>query len=136
MTQAFLHIRSVMYQNMLGHLLEQSDDREAAGFMFVNSETQDDDRVFKAVEWFPVPEEGFLEVTDHHFALSDWVRADVIKRAHDLDASITEFHSHLSPWPGRVFIDRPDRLSGLCTPRHVASEGEALSGGGRHPQGH
>ena len=76
-----------------------------------------------AVEWFPVPEEGFLEVTDHHFALSDWVRADVIKRAHDLEASIAEFHSHLGPVAGRVFIDRPDRLSGLCTPRYVASEG-------------
>ena len=104
MTQAFLHIHSDMYQNALEHLLEQSDDREAAGFMFVNSETQDDDSVFKAVEWFPVPEEGFLEVTDHHFALSDWVRADVIKRAHDLDASIAEFHSHLGPWPAEFSL--------------------------------
>ena len=47
MTQAFLHIHSDMYQNVLEHLLEQSDDREAAGFMFVNSETQDDDSVFR-----------------------------------------------------------------------------------------
>ena len=43
-------------------------------------------------------------MTDHHFALSDWVRADVIKRAHDLDASIAEFHSHLGPWPAEFSL--------------------------------
>ena len=55
MTQAFLQIHSDMYQNVLEHLLERSDDREAAGFMFVNSETQDDDSVFKASSGFLFP---------------------------------------------------------------------------------
>ena len=99
MTRAFLHIQPDTYRNVLKHLLEQSHETEAAGFMFARSETQGDDRVFNAVEWFPVPEEGFLEITDHHFALSDQTRAAVIKRAHDLEASITEFHSHIGPWP-------------------------------------
>lgn len=99
MTRAFLHIQPDTYRNVLGHLLEHSHGREAAGFLFVSSEARSNDEVFKAVEWFPVPEDGFLEITDRHFALSDWVRADVIKRAHDLEASIAEFHSHIGPWP-------------------------------------
>src|SRR6266487_1407438 len=33
--------------------------------------------------------------------LADETRAQVIKRAHDLGASMVEFHSHPYPWPAR-----------------------------------
>ena len=38
--------------------------------MFVRPEPHGDVQVFKTIEWFAVPPDGFLELTDHHFALT------------------------------------------------------------------
>lgn len=99
MTQVLLHIEPDMREQIWGHLLHQSKKAEAAGFIFAKSELRGDVQVFEHMEWFPVPPEGFLELTDKHFALTDEIRAWIIKRAHDLGASIVEFHSHKGPWP-------------------------------------
>ena len=39
-----------------------------------------------------------------YIELSDSTRAEVIKRAHDLAASLIEIHSHLGPWPAAFSI--------------------------------
>ena len=99
MTQVLLQIQPDVYRKVWEHLLPQGQVTESAGFMFVKSELRGDVQVFEHIEWFPVPPEGFLELTDKHFALTDQTRAWIIKRAHDLGASIVEFHSHQGPWP-------------------------------------
>ena len=99
MTQVLLDIEPDMYGVVWQHLLSQDQMTESAGFMFVKPVLHGNTQVFEPIEWFPVPPEGFLELTDRHFALTDETRAWIIKRAHDLGASIAEFHSHNGPWP-------------------------------------
>ena len=99
MTQVLLHIEPDMYREVWEHLLSQDQVTESAGFMFVKPDLHGNVQVFEHIEWFPVPPEGFLELTDRHFSLTDETRAWIIKRAHDLGASIVEFHSHKGPWP-------------------------------------
>ena len=55
--------------------------------------------IFVYLEWYPVPPDGYAVRNEFHFELTDEARAQVIKRAHDLDASIVEVHSHGGSWP-------------------------------------
>ena len=54
---------------------------------------------YKIVDWQLVPPEGFVYQTEVGFELTDEMRGLVIKRAHDLSASLVEFHSHKGKWP-------------------------------------
>ena len=102
MGRLLLHVPSSVYEDVWTHLLERNAGSESAGFMFVVPGNQDDDtHVYEHVEWCPVPPDGFVENSWCHLELTDEFRAGVIKRAHDLRASIVEFHSHLGPQPAR-----------------------------------
>lgn len=100
MGRVLLCIPPDVFEEVWSHLLPGSAEREAAGFIFVAPVPQDDDtQVFEYVEWYPVPPHGFVGRSPYHLELTDEIRAEVIKRAHDLEASIVEFHSHLGPYP-------------------------------------
>ena len=100
MSRVVLHIPGIVYEEIQAHLLEKNGELESAGFMFVEPGTHTDDtQVYKHVEWCPVPADGFIEKSWIHLELTDNFRASVIKRAHDLGASVVEFHSHLGPEP-------------------------------------
>ena len=102
MDRVLLNIPSSVYEEIWAHLLKNNTRSESAGFMFVvPGSNEDDTQVFEHVEWYPVPPNGFVEDSWYHFELTDETRAGVIKRAHDLGASIVEFHSHLGPEPAR-----------------------------------
>ena len=102
MGRVVLHVPSSVYEEIQAHLLDKNAESESAGFMFVVPATQDGDTdVYEHVEWCPVPPDGFVENSWFHLELTDEFRASVIKRAHDLGASIVEFHSHLGPQPAR-----------------------------------
>ena len=102
MVQVVLQVPSSVYEEIQAHLLDKNAESESAGFMFVAPATQDGDTdVYEHVEWLPVPPDGFVENSWFHLELTDEFRASVIKRAHDLGASIVEFHSHLGPQPAR-----------------------------------
>jgi hypothetical protein len=80
------------------HLVPRNHRVEEAAFVYAGRETTDDTEVFRAVEWLPVPPDGFVTRSAVHFELADAMRAAVIKRAHDLGASLVEFHSHTGRW--------------------------------------
>ena len=102
MGRVVLHVPSSVYQEIEAHLLDKNAESESAGFMFVVPANHDGvNDVYEHVEWCPVPPDGFLENSWFHLELTDEFRASVIKRAHDLGASIVEFHSHLGPQPAR-----------------------------------
>ncbi len=102
MGRVVLHVPSSVYEEIQTHLLDKNPESESAGFMFVVPATQDGDaHIYEHVEWCPVPPDGFVENSWFHLELTDEFRASVIKRAHDLGASIVEFHSHLGPQPAR-----------------------------------
>lgn len=81
------------------HLFGDGSSDEAAGFLFATHRTEDEVQVFEKVEWYPVPADGYEVRNEFHFELTDQVRGQVIKRAHDLRASIVEVHSHGGPLP-------------------------------------
>ena len=102
MGQVTLHVPSRVYEEIDAHLLDKNAGSEAAGFMFVMPSNQDGENdVYEHVEWCPVPPDGFVANSWYHLEITDEFRAGVIKRAHDLGASIVEFHSHLGPQPAR-----------------------------------
>lgn len=102
MNHVLLHIPIRVYDEIQTHLIEKNSTIEAAGFMFVVPRPNDDcTLVYEHVEWCPVPPEGFVENSGFHLELTDKFRAGVIKRAHDISASIVEFHSHLGQKPAR-----------------------------------
>lgn len=74
-----------------GHKLEE------AAFLFAHTEQNREDVTFRLVEWYPVGAEEFSFHSGYHIELLDEVRAKVIKRAHDLKASLIEVHSHIFP---------------------------------------
>ena len=95
MGRILLHLSCDVYKEISDHILSDSLAAESAGFLFVVPRTPEDDtQVFEQIEWYPVQPSGFVDRSWYHLELTDEVRAYVIKRAHDLGASIVEFHSH------------------------------------------
>jgi hypothetical protein len=58
-----------------------------------------------------VPPSGFARRSAFRFELDHATQAEVVKRAHDHDSCIIEFHSHLSP--ATASFSGTD-ISGLC----------------------
>ena len=87
------------------HLLRKHRVEEAA-FLYAHHTPNG----FEYIEWFPVPSHGFLNRSTYRLELTDAMRGVVIKRAHDLGASIVELHSHVSYLPASF---SPTDLAGL-----------------------
>ena len=98
-TQVVLHLPGDVYRRIWQHLFGDGSCDEAAGFLFVKHRAEGEEHIFEHIEWYPVPPEGYSVRNEFHFELADEVRAQVIKRAHDLGASIVEVHSHGGSWP-------------------------------------
>ena len=99
MTEVFLHLATQDYNTIWNHLLPEPLEQEAAGFLFVRRDPEPNELRFNPIDWYPVPPNEYSVRTDFHFELTDQARGYVVKRAHDLDASVVEFHSHGGPWP-------------------------------------
>ena len=97
MVSIILSINQATYREISAVL--RSNREESAGFLFASPKEEGESTVFEGLEWFPVPPDGFLSVSEYHFVLTDDVRAKVIKRAHDLGSSLVEFHSHTGDEP-------------------------------------
>jgi hypothetical protein len=99
MDRVMLSLPEDVHRELLYHLLPGNSLIEEAAFVFAHSTDDGGQVVFKPTEWFPVKPEGFVHRLEGYLELTDTTRAQVIKRAHDLGASIVEFHSHPYPWP-------------------------------------
>ena len=94
-----LHLPGDVHQGIWQHLFGDGSWDEAAGFLFVKHRDEGEEQVFEYIEWYAVPDDGFSVRNEYHFELTDETRAQVIKRAHDLGASLVEVHSHNGQWP-------------------------------------
>lgn len=93
---ALIELPADVLEQLWQHLLSTPGGNEQAAFVFVRR--NDAQRPFTYVDWYPVLPDGFIAQLPFHFELTDETRAAVIKRAHDLGASLVEFHSHTGPW--------------------------------------
>jgi hypothetical protein len=85
-----------LHQQIWDHLLHENQKAEEAAFCFVRDNGQND---LQFLDWYPIPDEDFDYHSLYHFELSAQCQSRVIKRAHDLRASLVEFHSHPYPYP-------------------------------------
>lgn len=88
-----------LHRDLWVHLLPRRGRQEEAAFAFASYSGDGANHVLRAAEWYGVPPSGFEWRSAYHFELTDAVRAQVIKRAHDLGACLVELHSHLGDGP-------------------------------------
>ena len=92
---AVLIITASLYDSLVAHVLPPGDDVEQAAFMYARRRDGDGMMaIFEVVDQILIGGDGFLRRSEYHLELTDEVRGAVIKRAHDLGASLAEVHSH------------------------------------------
>lgn len=89
-----LHMAGDACGALLAHLIADGQRLEEAAFAFAVSSGEG---LFRCVDWRVVSSDGYRSRSRYRIELRDEVRADVIRRAHDLGAAVAEFHSHLIP---------------------------------------
>lgn len=94
MKRVLIEIPKVAKEEIWRHLLPRRFIAESAAFMYVRQVAKEETTVFRYIDWYLVPPEGFVSRSVFHFELTDETRATVIKQAHDLNASLVELHSH------------------------------------------
>lgn len=94
MEQILINIPNSVYTAIWTHLLPRRLFNEDAAFLYVRQKTEDKATAFHYLDWIPVPASGFFTRSPYYFELTDQMRAAVIKKAHELNASIVELHSH------------------------------------------
>jgi hypothetical protein len=97
--KALLALDDGLYGDLMAHLLPPSDGREQAAFLFARPSSTEGQIVFEVVEAAPLGAGDFGAQNGYYLELTDTTRAKLIKRAHDLGASLVEMHSHLGSWP-------------------------------------
>lgn len=104
---AYLDLPRKHQTDIWNHLLPLDDDGEQAAFAFARHLRLGAENRFQLIEWHAVPRHGLTAPNPYHIELTDETKANMIKRAHDLDACLVEFHSHPGPWPAAFSeIDR------------------------------
>jgi len=105
--KAFLKIDDINYRDTMAHLLPRDSIREQAAFFFARAEKSRDQIVLAVVETAKLGPGDFTVQEDDYIEMANETRAGLIKRAHVLDASLVELHSHVGPWPaGFSYADR------------------------------
>lgn len=94
MSQVNIHLPQGMYERLHAHLLPTRGVCEEAAFLFANAEVGAHDLHLSVIGTMLIPPEGFASRSRYYLELADHTRAAVIKRAHDLQASLIECHSH------------------------------------------
>jgi hypothetical protein len=83
----------------MDHLL--SGPEEQAAFVFARGHLDNLGYKFTPIEWRTIPTTGFHHQSSYHLEMTDTARRDLIRRAHELEASLVEFHSHPSARPAQ-----------------------------------
>lgn len=97
--KAILKLPVGLFEDLMGHLLPGRSAREEAAFLFVSHNEQGDADTFEVLASEKLQHADFSVHSGDSIELADSARTRLIKRAHDLKASLVEFHSHPGPWP-------------------------------------
>jgi hypothetical protein len=89
-----LHLPEGEWARIRQHLRPKRGNAEEAVFVFAAIEETPLSVDLRLIESYPVPSEGFDHQSEFYLQLTDEEKAKLIKRAHDLGASLIEIHSH------------------------------------------
>jgi hypothetical protein len=98
MNDITLEIPREIYRALWKHLLRRQQRNEEAAFCFARAVERRAD-VYGVIECRRILPGEFEYQSGYHLELGDQTRAEIVKRAHDLNASIVEFHSHIFSGP-------------------------------------
>ena len=84
-----------MFDALKRHLVPPNSNIEEAAFIFARCLKDNGSLIFEFLEALLLNPDDFAFRSAYYLELSDATRARVIKRAHDLGASLIEFHSHV-----------------------------------------
>lgn len=99
------------YDSLMAHLLPPNSGREQAAFLFAISVRGHFETRFRVIETRNLSHDDFAVQQGYYIELEDDVRAGLIKRAHDLGATLIEAHSHLGPYPAKFSVSDRQGLS-------------------------
>lgn len=99
------------------HLLPRNSLREEAAFLFAIPKPEDESVVFEVVDVDKLAPEDFDAQMDDYLELADETRGRLIKKAHQLGASLIEMHSHPRPW--QAAFSTADRIGLKETVPHM-----------------
>jgi hypothetical protein len=88
-----------IYADVTRHLLPDGALQEQAAFLFARVARSDSQVMFTVIAAATLGPSDLAVQEEDSLELTDSARAWMIKRAHDLGASLIETHSHLGPWP-------------------------------------
>lgn len=98
------------YEDLVAHLLPGDTPNEQAAFLFARATVNDRGVALDTIDSAKLVATDFEVQAPDYLELADATRARLIKRAHDLDASLIEIHSHPGPWDAAF---SPSDLRGL-----------------------
>lgn len=99
------------------HLLPADSNIEQAAFLFTAHTAVGDGLVFDVVAHDLLARSDFAAQYSDYLELADEARMRIIKRAHGLNASVVEVHSHPTSWPAEFSLS--DRAGLRDTVPHV-----------------
>jgi hypothetical protein len=99
------------------HLVPDDGTIEQAAFLYVAHTVVGDELVFDVVTHELLVRSDFAAQYSDYLELEDNARVRIIKRAHALNASVVEIHSHPSSWPAEFSLS--DRAGLRETVPHV-----------------
>jgi len=117
MKKAILKMSAGRFDGLMAHLLPPASCREEAAFLFVKPCETGRQIAFEVIENEKLEPADFKSQLGDYLELTDEVRARLIKRAHDLGASLVELHSHPDPYPAAFSL--ADRIGLQETVPHM-----------------
>jgi hypothetical protein len=105
------------YEDLVAHLLPGDSPYEQAAFLFAVVQRTEEGVALEVIDSAKLVAADFEVQARDYLELADATRARLIKRAHDLGASLVEMHSHPGPW--KAAFSRSDILGLSETVPHM-----------------
>jgi hypothetical protein len=112
-----LHLPHGLFEELRAYLLPPGNVLEQAVFLYAKATQDQQTTRFDVLESDKMAARDFDEQGPGYLELTDETRKRLIKRAHDLGASLVELHSHPMHWPAQ--FSEYDREGLLETVPHM-----------------
>ena len=106
-----------LQKQLWSHLLPDNISHEQAAFLFCRAGQDGNGVVFEVLDAAYLEPRDFAAQHSDYIELTDEARIGLIKRAHQMEAALAEFHSHPGPWPAA--FSPSDRMGLKATVPHM-----------------
>ncbi|MCF8332071.1 MAG: hypothetical protein K9H84_06430 [Bacteroidales bacterium] len=93
--KTILNIPQDVYKKIVKHLMPEHQTDEEAAFLFAEVVEQNESIYLNFRDWYAIKPIDYKSRSPYHFELKQETNSKIIKQAHDLNACIVEFHSHI-----------------------------------------